>query len=46
LHTLRGHIAFVSSLAFSRDSKHLVSGSRDKTVKVWDLARLDKRLKE
>jgi WD40 repeat protein len=39
--TLRGHTALVSCLAFSRDGRHLYSGSRDTTVKVWDLTQLD-----
>jgi WD40 repeat protein len=38
--TLRGHTALVSSLAFSRDGRQLYSGSRDTTVKVWDLSQL------
>ena len=25
-----------TSVAFSRDSKHIVSGSQDKTIRVWD----------
>jgi WD40 repeat protein len=29
----------VMSLAFSSDSRRLVSGSRDKTVMVWDMTR-------
>jgi WD40 repeat protein len=39
---LRGHTGLVSTLAFSPDGKRLCSGSRDKTVKVWDLTQLDK----
>ena len=35
--TLRGHTVGVSSLALSADGKRLVSGSWDKTIKVWDL---------
>jgi WD40 repeat protein len=27
----------VNAVAFSRDEKTLVSGSEDKTIKVWDL---------
>jgi WD40 repeat protein/serine/threonine protein kinase len=38
--TLRGHTGIVSSLAFSPDGNRLYSGSRDKTVKVWDLSTL------
>jgi WD40 repeat protein len=30
----------ISSLAFSPDGKQLASGSRDRTVKVWDLSRV------
>jgi WD40 repeat protein/serine/threonine protein kinase len=35
-----GHTGLVSSLAFSPDSKRVYSGSRDTTVKVWDLTKL------
>ena len=34
--TLTGHSDYVTSVAYSPDGKHLVSGSSDKTVKVWD----------
>jgi WD40 repeat protein len=27
----------VFSVCFSNDSRHLVSGSRDKTIRVWDV---------
>jgi len=37
LHSFRGHTALVTSLAFRPDGGRLFSGSRDKTVKVWDL---------
>lgn len=35
--SLTGHNHFVSSLDLSSDSKYLVSGSWDKTARVWDL---------
>ena len=38
--TLHGHTGIVSSLVFSPNGKRLYSGSRDTTVKVWDLTRL------
>jgi WD40 repeat protein/tRNA A-37 threonylcarbamoyl transferase component Bud32 len=34
--TLRGHAGWVNSVAFSPDGKRIVSGSADRTVKVWD----------
>ena len=34
--TLTGHSDWVRSVAYSPDGKHIVSGSDDKTVKVWD----------
>jgi WD40 repeat protein len=36
--TLAGHQAEVTGLAFSRDASHLVSGSRDETIRHWNLA--------
>ena len=35
---LEGHSGFISSVAFSSDSKLLASGSDDKTIKLWDIA--------
>jgi WD40 repeat protein/tRNA A-37 threonylcarbamoyl transferase component Bud32 len=34
--TFRGHTGYVYSVAFSPDGTRIVSGSRDKTLKVWD----------
>ena len=34
--TLTGHSDSVYSVAYSPDGKHIVSGSGDKTVKIWD----------
>ena len=34
--TLRGHSDLVASVAYSPDGKHIVSGSCDKSVKIWD----------
>ena len=38
LQTLEGHTGGVSSVAFSPDSKQIVSGSSDATVRRWDAA--------
>jgi WD40 repeat protein len=37
--TLEGHTDTVHSIAFSLDGKKLASGSKDKTVRIWDSAR-------
>ena len=34
--TLTGHSGEVNSVAYSPDGKHIVSGSDDNTVRVWD----------
>jgi ribosome assembly protein 4 len=35
--TLRGHVAAVYQVCWSADSRILVSGSKDSTMKVWNL---------
>ena len=40
----QGHEAPISVLTFSPDRKFLVSGARDGTIKLWDLAFLRKEL--
>jgi hypothetical protein len=36
LKVLEGHTSHVNSVAFSRDDKHIISGSIDNSVRVWD----------
>ena len=36
LQTIWGHKNYVTSVAFSQDGSKIVSGSHDKTVRVWD----------
>lgn len=35
--TLEGHTKGVRSVAFSPDGKHIVSGSNDNTIKIWEI---------
>jgi WD40 repeat protein len=43
IRSIRGHTGVVGCLAFIPNSRLLVSGSRDGTVKVWDLTSLGKK---
>ena len=35
---LEGHKACVNSVNFSPDGQYLISGSDDKTIKLWDIS--------
>jgi WD40 repeat protein len=37
---LEGHTDMVTSVTFSPDGKYIVSGSNDKTIRVWDMESL------
>ena len=37
LRTLTGHSDIVFSVAYSPDGRYLASGSRDKTIKIWQV---------
>ncbi|KAF7912092.1 uncharacterized protein EAF01_001113 [Botrytis porri] len=38
LQTLEGHTNSISSVAFSPNSKQIISGSSDNTLQIWDIA--------
>ncbi len=44
LHTLRGHVSAITSVAFSHDGSTLASGSLDGTVKLWNTTTFQERL--
>ena len=44
-HVLQGHESYVSCLALTPDGSRLVTGSPDKTIKVWDLKAIPKERK-
>ena len=37
LYTLKGHADWVNSLAVTANGKHLISGSSDQTIRIWDI---------
>ncbi len=37
IHTLRGHTDSVYTMSFSGDSSRIVSGSKDKTIRIWNI---------
>lgn len=35
IRTLSGHSEWVGAVAYSSDGKYIISGSGDKTIKIW-----------
>jgi WD40 repeat protein len=33
---LEGHTDHITSVAFSPDGNHIISGSKDRTIRIWD----------
>ena len=33
----KGHSSYINSVSISSDNKYIVSGSKDKTIKIWDM---------
>jgi WD40 repeat protein len=46
LRSFRGHTGYIHDMAFSSDRRLLATASHDRTVKVWDLTRLETKLTE
>ena len=38
---LEGHTSYINSIAITSDNKYIISGSSDKTIRIWNL--LEKR---
>ncbi len=38
IYSLKGHSGWIWNIAFAPDSKTLASASKDKTIKLWNLA--------
>lgn len=36
--TFRGHVGAIYIVSWSVDSRYVVSGSKDSTMKVWDIS--------
>ncbi len=34
---LEGHTSYISSVCISPDGKNIISGSEDKTTRIWDI---------
>ena len=39
MHVLKGHTDYITSIIVSKDGKHIISSSRDNTIKIWDLTK-------
>jgi ribosome assembly protein 4 len=37
MYTFRGHVGPVYQIAWSTDSRYLISASKDSTLKLWDI---------
>ena len=41
---MEGHTSSVLTVAVTSDNKYIVSGSRNKTIRIWSLLEKDKKL--